>query len=949
MQRSRRSAGFLGALALYSTTAFADVRTLDLGPRPVDGPSAVAGIPWRAISAVRALACNDELNFLADVEHGEHSGDWPVKHLIAKAAVLTRKYDPAQVFDSAVLRRPLDGCYGPENDADVPKWRKAFFNERNEPAFERADALWASVDNAPDKLAKLQEALGNLYQARFGDACANASLPSAATPTLVLRPACLMAQIRTVINNEWLGAWKVKDGQRVPRRPGTDATQLPCPTDWALINRGVAPADWSFPWEGMQGVEGDWDMAVLEYTRLTHVLYAARAARPELSGDADSALGKLNQWLLTLRGEPARETYHPFWSCGNPDNSFGTAEDYLEDNDVYNKDLDRSVSGENEGERSFWDDLWKLLRFLIVVAAIAFLIGFALGAAAGAGAGLATGAAAAAAAAGAMAVVIVGSTIWIVGIEETENHLLMQNSAKYLKNKLMMAELRAANNREGFDDIADENDDVREWLLERMQRIVEEDFLEYNAKPYSRYSHEAILNLLDYACQVSWTWEDAADPPPGDRTCHDKDRAVVTAASAVFDLSAAKMALGSNQGRRIIPFRRLVEENTRYRDTWKDTNEKGEVKEYPPKRIMDLSSGADHLVAAQLLWAGTTQHGPDGHASRGGVFEMLFHATSAYRPHELILDLAVDKSTMYEQTYNHDAFERYSSGPGWLLTAGGDTEEEAQGLRFNFGFLGPLGATFTWNSVAKDNDKGVGVPTTLMAAGTAVPRDTYTEFLRFEGREEKWPPDGLKVLQSFARNRCVTGTFACGSRPEIPDAIERNCLLKAPAGLSVPDHLRFIASSQCPEYKDGDTVTANDFFVAVFRTPCAVGMYPGFQCGSKDWGFVEVASADAFGGSVDQYARAMVAANDSRIEEWTNGVDYTDKTFWSVTMKREIHFTPSDEDFDEDCRACGSIVRHESGSRFTINHPRRPGRIFIDLNEETNPIRRGEGGVVLVP
>jgi hypothetical protein len=70
--------------------------------------------------------------------------------------------------------------------------------------------------------------------------------------------------------------------------------------------------------------------------------------------------------------------------------------------------------------------------------------------------------------------------------------------------------------------------------------------------------------------------------------------------------------------------------------------------------------------------------------------------------------------------------------------------------------------------------------------------------------------------------------------------------------------------------------------------------------------------------------------------------------FWSAVDNREIKFRPSDEDFDEDCRACGSVVRHESGARITINHPRRAGRIFIDLNDEKSPIRRGEGGVVLV-
>src|SRR5262249_23710199 len=156
--------------------------------------------------------------------------------------------------------------------------------------------------------------------------------------------------------------------------------------------------------------------------------------------DADAALDKLNQWLLTLRGGPARELYDLFWSCGNPANSFGSADDYVNDNDVYNSDTQQTVSGQNDSEPSFWEKLWHFLRWLLIIAAIGYAVGLIMGALAGVGGAVATAAAFAATWAFVLAVGFV--TVWTGGIEETENHLFMQNSSKYIKNKLMLAELR---------------------------------------------------------------------------------------------------------------------------------------------------------------------------------------------------------------------------------------------------------------------------------------------------------------------------------------------------------------------------------------------------------------------------------------------------------------------------------------------------------------------------
>jgi len=963
-------------LVLGSLPAAAELIELDLGPTPTTGTAAVASTRFREVSIVHNLACHDEINFLEAISHGEKTGDWPTTHLSAKAALLSRAFDtsslpgvafiadtleprppipadtgnppiPTHPTDTAEPPRPL--CFAAEGDLDWRKWRRLYFDrgDNDKPWYEGAADRWKAIEDSPGndlaKVLKVQEELNRIYGERFGPACGEVTTPRTISitqsVTIQLSRECLMRQIAAVTTNPKFGAWKIdKDGNFIPKLPGTSAGKLPCTSEWALINKGLAPSDWTLPWDKLEGVEGDSDMGILSYTRLTYLLYRARLANPDLRADANQALNKLNEWLLTLRGGPATETYNVFWSCGNFENSFGTADDFLGDKDVYNEDTKRTVSGDEDGGRSFWEKLWKFLRFLLAAAAVGFAIGFALG--------FLFGAALASAVAGAVVGIIVAgglialATVFDISIEETENHILMQNSSTYLKNKLMMAEERTAGNKEKFDKLVDLNEDVRERLLERLQRIVEEDFLEYNAKPYNGYSLKSILNLIDYACDISWDYSLSTDPPKGTRDCDSKDAAIVTAASAVYDLTSAKAALGSSQGRRMIPFRRLVEENLRYRDEWR-SNDGGVIHTNQPRHFLDLGAGADHILAAQQFWTGVTTHGPKSHASYGSVHEMFWYATSLYRPDEMIIDLAIDKSVPYEQTLKHDTLERYSSGPGWLLTAGGDSEEEPQGLRFSIFGIDALSTT--WNNAADDNDKGVGVPTSLMANGKIARRDTYQDFLRFEGTKEDWGQDGESLLQSFSQNHCVTGTFACGLRIEIPPRI-RDCLRIA--GLPTPLQLRFITSAECPEYADGDNNSANDFYVAVWRSDCKASID---DCDGKPWGFIEVARADDFGHSLSQYVDAVTAANLGNFDTWLKGDVDEEMKFWSVTQKREIVFTPDDEDFDADCRACGGIIRHEteSDSSFSINHPGRSGRIFIDLDDEKSPIRRGEGGVIL--
>src|SRR5262249_2288830 len=79
-------------------------------------------------------------------------------------------------------------------------------------------------------------------------------------------------------------------------------------------------------------------------------------------------------------------------------------------------------------------------------------------------------------------------------VPETENHLLMINTSRYLTNQAMIEALDDEGGYPNEDEIQSQQDDTRDWLLERLQRIARNDFDEYNARPYQRYSINAVLN-----------------------------------------------------------------------------------------------------------------------------------------------------------------------------------------------------------------------------------------------------------------------------------------------------------------------------------------------------------------------------------------------------------------------------------------------------------------------
>ena len=115
---------------------------------------------------------------------------------------------------------------------------------------------------------------------------------------------------------------------------------------------------------------------------------------------------------------------------------------------------------------------------------------------------------------------------------ETENHLMMIETSRYLTNQLLYHEAQQI----GADAAPYDNErnGMNAWILERLQSFLMNDFVEYNARPYQRFDVHTIENLFDFA----------------------EDPRVSRAAEMVLDYISAKFAVSSNELRRAVPFRR---------------------------------------------------------------------------------------------------------------------------------------------------------------------------------------------------------------------------------------------------------------------------------------------------------------------------------------------------------------------------------------------------------
>jgi hypothetical protein len=428
--------------------------------------------------------------------------------------------------------------------------------------------------------------------------------------------------------------------------------------------------------------KGEFDVNVRELVRL---LYIAGPGERGPSLLTQEAIDHMYDSLLATRGPPSDDTYSVIGGCAEPArDEVGSPEDTA-DRHAWYREL-----GDDIGDIFPW---LRTAFFKVVLFAVATPLALVAGPFLVAG--------------GVDPTDLFTPLPWAdIRVAETENHRLMIESSRYLVNADIIARLDAKG-YDRVDEIREDQNKVRIWLLQRLQAIAATDFREYNARAYTRYSLNAVLNLHDFAGAHG-------------------DVELATAARIVLDLSEAKFAATSNRGRRTSPFRRLSEEDGFHPD-------------HPgPAALYNIVSGADHEVVRAMLLANQTQLLPERPPTRDAMTEMIRAATSPYRLPAPVLATAVERRS-FTQSILHEGVERVFQNPAYTITAGGVRTP----------------ATASLLGVSLDADRGIAMPTTIMPTIAGL---TLDDLFRF---------DGVGVQHDRTANTCVAEGFACGVQPHL--------------------------------------------------------------------------------------------------------------------------------------------------------------------------------------
>jgi hypothetical protein len=250
--------------------------------------------------------------------------------------------------------------------------------------------------------------------------------------------------------------------------------------------------------------KGDWDVRMKSLIRIVFLDSLSRGdtgpssslldvVRPDGRTTRDYVL----QDLITVDGGPSPDTYY-LWGCGDNEKDTGSAQDREDEN------------GDGGVLDSVGDVLGWFAKLILILAAP----------------GTAGAVASIASVLGITPAVVaeLGVTAVLAGqYPETENHRLMIESTRFLNNQLIIQTLGPDNSSNTIN----AQKDVKTWLLKKFKYVAQHDFIEYNARPYQDYSLTALQNLGDFA----------TDPD------------VKNGARMLLEYSAAKFAVGSNQGR----------------------------------------------------------------------------------------------------------------------------------------------------------------------------------------------------------------------------------------------------------------------------------------------------------------------------------------------------------------------------------------------------------------
>jgi hypothetical protein len=800
------------ALAFGGPAFAADVRFSDA---PTTAQQAWETLFDRRETVTKYMACGDEIGFLKKVNNvaekpGDHLPDIIGKMLWLLLVHPTPPPAPTptpapsdgagrlgwQIGGAPVIlvqgsRRPVRGtvCERPAEPSDI----KDFLEKNNakdpsdnknltDPDIDKANAMLSAVydDNFVE--------VGSGCQPPFCltmKQCEHIIVRDSTGTRFVVSPACMRQQINVALS-------KIK----VKGQPGTDGSAC------HIFGKST----------------GDWDVDVRDLTRVLY-LHMRNSDRHIL---LDDVAKYVSDQLLTLSGPPGLTSYSLF-QCGNQENSTGSPQDRAAERSW----LDDTLNSVGD----VFDWLWKRIALLIVLLAVAGVLAAVVSA-------LSPELAAIVAA----IVGVAGVMIAFGRVPETENHLLMIESSRYLKNQEMISRLNESGDDTGV--LGSDQMFVKHFLMSKFQDILKNDFQEYNSRPYSRYSLLAIQNVAQFA----------------------DDPELQNAARMVLQFSMAKAAIGSYRGRRLVPYRRHMN----------GLRSRGFVS------LFDNTNNGDHLIPLMMFFTGQTQHLPNNSLPLESLGQMIYYASGMMGPNppvpdNIIMEAAIEKSRRYEQRIGHAGAEYYSGGDGWLVTAGG-----IQTGPTNF-FIAPIAIPF--KKLYFDDDRGAAWPTTLMLSAAVVKERFWEDqkpmedFIRIEGlkiiyeeesqqagrdratadehietitsiRRERghWRGEGIRngkleqftvrdeTTETFEGNLCVGMGFACGFNLEFPfplDGTRLNC------GDARPGNWTFFDTDKCyPETAGRPGVTRA--FIAAFRDKCPHPTLVSNKC--RNFGLLEVIS-----------------------------------------------------------------------------------------------------------
>jgi hypothetical protein len=272
-------------------------------------------------------------------------------------------------------------------------------------------------------------------------------------------------------------------------------------------------------------------------------------------------------------------------------------------------------------------------------------------------------------------------------IPETENHQLMTESARYLKNQLVQRYGPAYSSRNlPADSYDNAKNGFNDWFVNHLSQFTRHDFDEYNARPYQAYALKPIQNLYDFA----------------------EDPRVKLSAQIVLDYQAARFAVQSSEMRRVVPFRRRLD-YAKGDNLFEQDNQ---------------SSRFAMLVGA----TGNLKDAADG-SIKLSTGHMVQSALGGYRVPNAVAGLMVDKAANpYFAAVHHHNTEITTAERSFFISAGGHFHQ--------------------WSKLPfSKQENGIVQPTVVMLPGAG---PNLSRMIRFQGRGDGGPANNTGVFENLA-------------------------------------------------------------------------------------------------------------------------------------------------------------------------------------------------------